>query len=159
IDSVLPKSSDKSRLSSLSYNDLKKLKYCEAIIKEASRLRPAVPFTFRHTTTECEIAGYKWSAGTDFHLNFKGAHIHPGFWDNPQVFDPEKFYDTDTNNDRTAWMPFGGGRRICPGKNLATTELLLLMFSVYKNYDVELANEHEPLKVHTQLISTCTELK
>ncbi|GBC24448.2 cytochrome P450 [Rhizophagus irregularis DAOM 181602=DAOM 197198] len=130
IDSIIPKSSGKF---CLSCNDLRKLKYCEAIIKETTRLMPPLPFTFRHTTSECEIAGYKWPA--------------------------DRFYNSDNNDDRSAWMPFGGGKRICPGKNLATTVLLLLLSSVYKNYNVELANEHEPLKVHTQLISNCTELK
>ncbi|CAG8669572.1 10366_t:CDS:2 [Rhizophagus irregularis] len=126
---------------------------------ETTRLMPPLPFTFRHTTSECEIAGYKWPAGTDFHINFEGAQKHPKCWDNPKIFDPDRFYNSDNNDDRSAWMPFGGGKRICPGKNLATTVLLLLLSSVYKNYNVELANEHEPLKVHTQLISNCTELK
>ncbi|EXX71756.1 cytochrome P450 [Rhizophagus irregularis] len=156
IDSIIPKSSGKF---CLSCNDLRKLKYCEAIIKETTRLMPPLPFTFRHTTSECEIAGYKWPAGTDFHINFEGAQKHPKCWDNPKIFDPDRFYNSDNNDDRSAWMPFGGGKRICPGKNLATTVLLLLLSSVYKNYNVELANEHEPLKVHTQLISNCTELK
>ncbi|CAG8810308.1 18354_t:CDS:1, partial [Racocetra persica] len=93
----------------LSCNDLKKLKYCEAIIKEASRLIPAVPFTFRHTTTECEIAGYQWPAGTDFHINFAGGHTHPESWDNPKIFNPDRWlYDNDGNIDRSAWMPWGG---------------------------------------------------
>jgi cytochrome P450 len=153
IDSVIPKSSY------LSCNELRKLKYCEAIIKEATRLIPPVPFVFRHTTSECEIGGYKWPAGTDFHINFEGAHHHPESWDNSKTFDPDRFYNTDSNNERTAWMPFGGGGRICPGKNLATIQSLLLVYSVYKNYNVELVNEHEPLKIHTQIISNCTELK
>jgi len=154
IDSIIPKSSGY-----LSCSELRKLKYCEAIIKETSRLIPAVPFVFRHTVSEFEIGGYKWPAGTDFHINFEGAHKHPGFWNNPKDFDPERFYKNDDDNDKGAWMPFGGGRRICPGKGLATTELLLLMSSIYKNYNIELVNEHEPLKIHTQLISNCTELK
>ncbi len=149
IDSIIHKSSGKFHLSC---NELRKLKYCEAIFKEATRLMAPAPFTFRHTTSECEIAGYKWPAGTDFHINFEGAHNHPECWDNPKIFDPDRFYNNDNNNDRSAWMVFGGGRRICPGKNLATIESLLLMFSVYKNYNVELVNEHEPLKVHTQMI-------
>ncbi len=156
IDSIIHKSSGKFHLSC---NELRKLKYCEAIFKEATRLMAPAPFTFRHTTSECEIAGYKWPAGTDFHINFEGAHNHPECWDNPKIFDPDRFYNNDNNNDRSAWMVFGGGRRICPGKNLATIESLLLMFSMYKNYNVELVNEHEPLKVHTQMISNCTELK
>ncbi|CAG8833520.1 3503_t:CDS:1, partial [Cetraspora pellucida] len=126
---------------------------------EASRIIPAVPFMFRHTITDCEIAGYKWPTGTDFHLNFAGGHIHPDCWDNPKIFNPERWLDNNSNIDRAAWMPWGGGKRICPGKGLSIIELLLLMSSVYKNYHFELVNEHEPLKIHTQIISYCTELK
>ncbi|CAG8797034.1 9188_t:CDS:1, partial [Racocetra persica] len=155
IDSIVPTFSDK-----LSCNDLKKLKYCEAIIKEVSRIMPSISFTFRHTTTECEVAGYKWPAGTDFHLNFAGGHIHPESWDNPKIFNPDRWlYDNDGKIDRSAWMPWGGGKRICPAKNLSNIVLLLLMSSLYKNCNVELVNEHEALKIHTQLVSYCTELK
>ncbi|CAG8626479.1 1597_t:CDS:2 [Acaulospora morrowiae] len=156
IDSIISKSSDKSYLSC---DNLRKLKYCEAIIKEASRLVSPIPFVFRHTITECEVGGYIWPAGTDFQINFEGAHYHPESWGNPKIFDPDRFYKNDGDNDRSAWMPFGGGKRICPGKNLATIANLLLMVSVYKNYNVELVNEHEPLKTFSQIATTCTELK
>ncbi|CAG8689257.1 6479_t:CDS:2, partial [Cetraspora pellucida] len=155
IDSIVPTFSDR-----LSCNDLKKLKYCDAIIKEASRLIPAIPFVFRHTMAEHEIAGYKWPAGTSFHINFAGGHIHPESWDNPKIFNPDRWLSNYNGNiDKAAWMPWGGGKRICPGKNLATVELLLVMSSLYKNYNVELVNEHEPLKIHTQVVAVCTELK
>jgi len=148
---------DKTR--PITEDDFHNLKYCEAIVKEVSRIFPVSNSFSRCIKKPDEVTGYKWPAGTDFHINFEGAHNHPECWDNPKIFDPDRFYNNDNNNDRSAWMVFGGGRRICPGKNLATIESLLLMFSVYKNYNVELVNEHEPLKVHTQMISNCTELK
>ncbi|CAG8759797.1 30397_t:CDS:2, partial [Racocetra persica] len=101
-------------------NDLKKLKYCEAIIKETHRLMPGVTIIHRHITKEREFAGYKWPAGTSFHVNVKGAHSHSEFWDNPEVFYPDRFLNNDY--DKSAFMPFGGGKRICPGKSLATIQ-------------------------------------
>lgn len=160
IDHVLPKSIDKS---CVSYNDLQELRYCEAIIKEACRLVPAVPFTYRTITKEHEIAGYKWPPGTNFLLNFLAVQVHPEFWPNPEVFNPDRFYNDDQNDkrlgDKSAFMMFGGGKRICPGRMLAMVELLLLMVLVYENYNVELVNKNEPLKISSQLNTHCKELR
>ncbi|KAF0373013.1 cytochrome P450 [Gigaspora margarita] len=160
IDHVLPKSIDKF---CVSYNDLQKLRYCEAIIKEACRLVPVVPFTFRAITKECEIAGYKWPPGTNFLLNFLAVQVHPEFWPNPEVFNPDRFYNDDQNDkrlgDKSAFMMFGGGKRICPGRMLAMVELLLLMVLVYENYNVELVNMNEPLKTSSQLSTQCKEIR
>lgn len=54
---------------------------------------------------------------------------------------------------------FGGGHRICPGRKLAMTELLILIASVYKNYNIELVNMNEPLKYHAGITTICQELK
>ncbi|RIB07677.1 cytochrome P450 [Gigaspora rosea] len=160
IDQVLPKSIDKFYIS---YNDLRKLKYCEAIIKEACRMVPVIPFTFRTITKECEIAGYKWPPGTNFILNFLGVHGHPEFWSDPEVFNPDRFYNDDLYDkrlgDKSALMMFGGGKRICPGRMLAMVELLLLMVLIYKNHNVELVNMHEPLKIFTYVNTNCQELR
>lgn len=154
IDSVLPNSSD--RISDPP--ELKKLKYCKAIILEAGRLMPPIAIMPRHITKEYEIAGYKWPAGTNFHLNFKGSHRHPEFWDNPEVFNPDRFCNNECR-DRSAVMIWGEGKRICPGKSQATVELLLFMSLIYKNYNVELVNEHEPLKYVAGQVISCNELK
>ncbi|KAF0431162.1 cytochrome P450 [Gigaspora margarita] len=90
IDYNLPKSSDKFYIS---YNDLQKLKYCEAIIKEVYRMVPIIPFSIRTTTKEIEIAGYKWPSGTHFLLNFFAVHGHSEFWPDSEVFNPDRFYN------------------------------------------------------------------
>lgn len=56
-------------------------------------------------------------------------------------------------------MMFGGGLRICPGRKLAMAELLVLMALVYKNYNVELVNPHESLKILSLITTNCKELK
>ncbi|CAG8672768.1 7188_t:CDS:2, partial [Racocetra persica] len=160
IDSVFAKSSNKSYLTS---NDLLNLKYCEAIIKETSRMIPIVNFTARYMTEECEIAGYKWAAGTLFHLNFVGVHGHSEVWPNPEVFDPNRFYDVVQDDkileNKYSLIIFGGGPRICPGRKLAMGELLILMALVYRYYNVELVNIDEPLKIVTATGNNVEELK
>ncbi|CAG8481462.1 30619_t:CDS:2 [Racocetra persica] len=148
IDSVFSKSPNKNYLSS---DDLSKLNYCEAIIKESNRIFPIATFITRYTNEECEVAGYKWAAGTLFHLNASGVHGHPDVWPNPKVFDPDRFYNNDKVNKKSenkySLIMFGGGPRICPGRKLGTCELLLLMALVYRYYNVELVNINEQLKV------------
>ncbi|CAG8823928.1 20463_t:CDS:2, partial [Cetraspora pellucida] len=160
IDSMFSKSSNLSYLTS---DDLLKLKYCEAIIKEALRMIPVVNMVTRHMTEECEIAGYKWAAGTLFHINISGIHSHPEVWPNPEVFDPDRFYNVDQDDKRLknnySLITFGGGLRICPGRKLAMSQLLFLMASVYRYYNVELVNMHEPLKIDSLTSNNVPELK
>ncbi|RIB13135.1 cytochrome P450 [Gigaspora rosea] len=155
IDSVF---SNKPYLTS---DDLLKLKYCEAIIKESSRMIPVTNFASRYMTEECEVAGYKWVSGTMFHLNIMGVNSHPKIWSNPEVFDPDRFYNVDQDDDKNKYslIIFGGGPRICPGRKLAMGELLLLMASVYRHYNVELVNMDEPLKIVTASANNVQELK
>ncbi|KAF0517053.1 cytochrome P450 [Gigaspora margarita] len=154
IDSVF---SNKPYLTS---DDLLKLKYCEAIIKESSRMIPVTNFAGRYMTEECEIAGYKWVAGTLFHLNIIGVNSHPEIWSNPEVFDPDRFYNVvQDDKNKYSLIIFGGGPRICPGRKLAMGELLLLMASVYRHFNVELVNMDEPLKIVTASANNVQELK
>ncbi|RIB25451.1 cytochrome P450 [Gigaspora rosea] len=67
-------------------------------------------------------------------------------WPNPEVFDPDRFYNVDQDDKRLVTI-FGGSPRICPGRKLSMSELLLLMALVYKHYNVELVNINEPLKI------------
>ncbi|CAG8761980.1 8714_t:CDS:2, partial [Cetraspora pellucida] len=139
------------------------LKYCEAIIKEANRMIPVVNFVTRYMTEECEVAGYKWAAGTTFHINITGVHGHREVWPNPEVFDPGRFYDVDQDNEtlenKYSLIIFGGGPRICPGRKLAMNELLLSMVTIYRYYNVELVNMDEPLKIVTAGANNVQELK
>ncbi|KAF0558087.1 cytochrome P450 [Gigaspora margarita] len=161
IDSVFSSSSNKSYLTN---NDLLKLKYCEAIIKETSRIIPIANFVSRYMTEEYEVAGYKWTANTLFHLNVVGLHGHPNVWPNPEVFDPDRFYNVDKDNDKRlenkcSLIIFGVGPRICPGRKMAMGELLSFMASFYRYYNVELVNMHEPLKIAAASTNSVKELK
>ncbi|CAG8611693.1 344_t:CDS:2 [Cetraspora pellucida] len=158
IDTIFPKSSKNFHVS----HDISKLKYCKAIIKETSRILPTTYVIPRYTIEEYEIAGYKWPAGTLFHLNRIVANKNPEFWPNSEIFDPDRFYDDNKYdkkmNDKNLAM-FGGSQRICPGRKFAMTELLLLMVLVFKNYNVELVNNNEPLKIKAGITLNCKELK
>ncbi|KAF0553173.1 cytochrome P450 [Gigaspora margarita] len=145
----------------LSSDDLSKLKYYEAIIKETSRVMPVLTFLTRYINEEYEVAGYKWGAGTIFHLNIVGVHSHPEVWPNPEIFNPDRFYGVDDkrSENKGSLIIFGGGQRMCPGRKLAMCELLLLMASIYRYFNVELVNINEPLKIVTSTNNNVEELK
>ncbi|CAG8674911.1 15415_t:CDS:2 [Cetraspora pellucida] len=157
IDSIFPKGSNKSYVSD---EDLPKLKYCKAIIKETFRIMPVVVLTPRQLAEDCELAGYKLPAGTQMFLNFLGANFHPKVWTYPEVFNPDRFYNEEDIKVDAKYLPiFGGNLRLCPGRRLTITALLLLLALVYKNYDIELVNFNEPLKLFMGGILNCKELK
>ncbi|RIB03006.1 cytochrome P450 [Gigaspora rosea] len=176
IDSVFP-----SDISHVTADIVAKLKYCEAIIKETSRMMPITAVSKRVAVAECEVAGYKWPAKTMFHLNYASIHKNEKYWENPDVFDPDRFFylkknDLDElendlkmlnneskksmyNMDRYSLVIFGGGVRICPGRRLAMVNMISFMALMFRMYDVELVDMEAPLNLYTSFITTCLGLK
>ncbi|CAG8721867.1 32805_t:CDS:2, partial [Racocetra persica] len=154
IDSIFPQKT------CLNHDDLLKLDYCTAIIKEVDRIMPVTNILSRYTNNPCEIAGYKWNAGTIFHVNLNGIHRHKDHWSNPEIFDPDRFYKKNNKIDRHkfSFAMFGGGMRICPGRKLAMIELLSLMVLIYRKYDIELVDSKTLLKTTTAMVTVCEEL-
>jgi len=67
------------------------------------------------------------------------THRHPGFWDNPDIFDPERFStERSTGRHSYAYFPFGGGRRQCIGKNLALMEIHLSLAMLLQRFHFDL---------------------
>ncbi|CAG8598157.1 18044_t:CDS:2 [Acaulospora morrowiae] len=144
------------------YEDLNKLEYCEAIIKEVSRIMSIVPVIFRMAIRSDEISGHHFSGSTQFLLNSFAIHNHKSHWQNPEEFDPSRFMRDESNSKskvhNNSLLIFGGGLRMCPGKKFAMTLIKTLMVSVYRKYDVELTNMDAPLKYHYSVVKHCDDL-
>ncbi|GAB4849064.1 hypothetical protein Ancab_040151 [Ancistrocladus abbreviatus] len=111
---------------------LVKLTYLKLVIKETLRLHPPVPLLIpRESTESCQIFGYELPAKTRVMVNAWAIGRDPTAWKEPDKFDPNRFLDCsiDFKGHDFAYIPFGGGRRICPGMSfgLATIELALAM--------------------------------
>ncbi|CAG8507939.1 4511_t:CDS:2 [Ambispora gerdemannii] len=126
----------------LNYEDLAKLKYTEAIIKEALRILPTVPLNLRVAGEDCRIGEHQFKAGTQFILNQQGIHLNPKHWENPTEFDPSRFLspNSDKNMQKNSLLHFGAGTRKCPGKLLAMTELKCFLALFYQKYDFVIDN-------------------
>uniref|UniRef100_A0A0D6QTH2 Uncharacterized protein n=1 Tax=Araucaria cunninghamii TaxID=56994 RepID=A0A0D6QTH2_ARACU len=105
-------------------SDLHKLRYLQAIVKETLRLYPAGPLLVPHESTEaCTIGGFHVPAGTRLMVNAWAIHRDPAVWERPTEFDPERFLkserEIDVKGQDFELIPFGSGRRMCPGMSLA----------------------------------------
>ncbi|KAJ9709673.1 hypothetical protein PVL29_001245 [Vitis rotundifolia] len=109
---------------------LPQLHYMKAAIKETMRLHPPVPLLVpRQSMENCILDGYEIPAKTRLLVNAYAIGRDPQSWENPLDFNPERFVDgdVDVRGQDTRFIPFGGGRRGCPGYSfgLATVEIAL----------------------------------
>lgn len=98
------------------------------MISEALRLYPPACYLTRDALQSDNISGIPISAGDTIGLSPYLLHRHPEFWPKPEKFDPQRFLTNRTaTHPRSAYLPFGGGRRICLGASLAQLELTLVL--------------------------------
>ncbi|XP_042052885.1 labd-13Z-ene-9,15,16-triol synthase, chloroplastic-like [Salvia splendens] len=124
---------------------LPKLNFLNAVIKETLRLHPPVPLLvprvpFQTTT----VGGYTIPKGTKILLNVWAIQRDPTIWDNPGEFKPERFLVGSTSLDfkgnNFEFIPFGSGRRMCPGLPLAERMVAYLLASFLHSFDWKLAD-------------------
>jgi cytochrome P450 len=132
--------------------DLPAMPYGAMVFSEALRLYPPAWMFARHAIEEDVIQGYPIPAGTMIFLSPYVTHHHPDYWENPEVFDPERFSEAQSaQRPRYAYYPFGGGPRQCIGNHFAQMEAQLLMTIILQHFRVELL---EGIKVKPTPIAT-----
>ncbi|MBA2679286.1 MAG: cytochrome P450 [Ktedonobacteraceae bacterium] len=128
------------------------LPYTRRVIQETMRLYPPAFFIIRHTKADDEIGGYPVPANSIIFLMAHQMHRHPAIWEEPERFDPERFTpERSASRPRFAYIPFGGGPRICIGNSLAMMEAQLVLATVVQQYSLRLVPGHpvEPQMVLT----------
>ena len=107
-------------------DDVPRLGYLQCIINETLRLYPAVPLLLPHeSSADCKVGGYDVPRGTMLLVNVHAIHRNPGVWEHPAEFRPERFEDGKA--EEKLLMPFGMGRRKCPGETLALRTVGLVL--------------------------------
>ncbi|POG65847.1 cytochrome P450, partial [Rhizophagus irregularis DAOM 181602=DAOM 197198] len=145
----------------ITYEDLEKFTYLDAIMKESTRVITLTPISPRNSTQESIIGGKHLEANTKFLILHELIHKSPEFWENPDDFIPERFLK-ETNNEiaKNTFIPFGGGTRMCPGRYMAMAELKTLLILLFRKYDVELVdNVSKEPKIQFTSVYECTEMK
>ncbi|KAI3504837.1 hypothetical protein L1887_26573 [Cichorium endivia] len=119
--------------------DLSKLPYLQSIIKETLRMHPPAPLLHPHESSKsCTVGGYRIPRGTMLLVNVWALQNDPNTWDCPEVFRPERFEGKENIGrvkDGLTMMPFGSGRRRCPGENLALRIMGLALASLIQCFD------------------------
>lgn len=110
--------------------DLDQLQYLKLVIKETMRLHPPAPLLIaRETISHFKINGYDIHPKTLIQVNAWAIARDPQYWKNPEEFSPERFTDStiDYKGQQFEFLPFGAGRRGCPGMymGVVTSEILL----------------------------------
>ncbi|KAL4182646.1 hypothetical protein AMTRI_Chr11g94240 [Amborella trichopoda] len=111
-------------------SDFSQLPYLRCIAKESLRLHPPTPLMLPHRASKhIKLGGYDVPKGSNVHVNAWAIARHPDTWKDPTVFRPERFLedDVDMKGQDFRLLPFGSGRRICPGATLGTYLLQLML--------------------------------
>nr|ATG29912.1 CYP77F31 [Taxus chinensis] len=114
------------------------MKYLEAVVKEALRRHSPGKFVLTHAVTEaCDLGGYHFPAGTIVNFLIWEMGNDPSVWENPSEFVPERYMSRDvdmTGSKEIRMMPFGVGRRICPGLGLAMLHVELIVARLVQKF-------------------------
>ncbi|CAN1174486.1 Geraniol 8-hydroxylase [Linum perenne] len=128
-------------------SDIIRLPFLQAIIKENFRLHPAGPLLFpRKAGFDVQIFGFTLPKGSQVIVNAWAIGRDPTIWDNPNSFIPERFMgsDIDVGGNSFELIPFGGGRRICPGLPLAMRMLHMMLGTLVHWFDWKLVDGVDP---------------
>jgi coumaroylquinate(coumaroylshikimate) 3'-monooxygenase len=110
--------------------DFPHLPYLQALAKEALRLHPPTPLLLPHKASQSvKVGGYDVPKGATVHVNAYAIARDPTIWEDPLRFRPERFLEEDIDMKGTDFrlIPFGAGRRVCPGAQLGINIVQLML--------------------------------
>jgi cytochrome P450 len=117
--------------------DVASLTYTDAVVREAMRLYPPVYAIGRETLREVEIGGYVIPRGAQLFIPQWAVHRDPRWFESPEQFLPERWLDgLGDRLPRLAYMPFGGGPRVCVGNHFAMLEAVLALAVLVQRFGV-----------------------
>ncbi|XP_059278048.1 premnaspirodiene oxygenase-like [Lycium ferocissimum] len=122
-------------------NDVEELKYLKLVIKETLRLHPPLPLMLpRECREEVDISGYTIPLKTKVIVNIWAIGRDPKYWDDAESFKPERFEQSsvDFAGNNFEFLPFGSGRRICPGISFGLANVYLPLAQMLYHFDWKL---------------------
>ncbi|KAH6838123.1 hypothetical protein C2S53_001214 [Perilla frutescens var. hirtella] len=135
------------------------LNYLKFVIKETLRLHPPGPFLLpRESRERCEINGYEIPAKTWVLINAWAIGRDPKYWEEGESFKPERFLEktVDFKASRLEYIPFGAGRRICPGIGFGIANIEIQLAMLLYHFDWILPNGIKPEELDMTEVSGMT---
>jgi len=134
--------------------EIDRLSFCRQVIQEAMRLFPPAPALSRFAKTAMTLGGKSFSqelevsAGTRVHIPIYALHRNVRLWQNPNAFDPDRFApELAKTYSRYAFLPFGGGLRICIGASFAMIEAAAILATLARAFRFHPVADHKPKPV------------
>nr|AMA07824.1 cytochrome P450 76AD18 [Mollugo verticillata] len=137
-------------------SDIPKLPYIHAVVKETFRMHPSVPFLLPHwAENDVQLSSYYVPKDAQIWVNVWSMGRDPSVWLDPNSFIPERFLDKDIDVKGRDFelLPFGAGRRICPGLPLAYRMVHLTLATLLHSFDWKLGNGMSQVWDHVAKIS------
>ncbi len=124
--------------------DLPQLTYTEQVLKEAMRLYPPAFVVTRVAVADTEVGGYLVKKDDVVIVNIYGVQRDPQYYPDPHRFDPERFTpENEKLLPKYAYLPFGGGPRVCIGNAFAMMEAKIVVASIAQHYTLSLAPDQQ----------------
>ncbi|KAM5194429.1 cytochrome P450 4V2 [Mantella aurantiaca] len=138
---------------SVTMEDLKRLRYLEAVIKEALRIFPSVPFFARTVCEDCTIRGFHVPKGVNALIIPYALHRDPEYFPDPEEFKPERFFPENTSGRNPyAYVPFSAGLRNCIGQRFALMEEKVVLSTLLRHFWIIASQKREDLGLVGELI-------
>ncbi|KAH8959956.1 hypothetical protein BDL97_06G104900 [Sphagnum fallax] len=134
-------------------SDLQHLPYLQAILKETFRIHPPAPLMNAHRSIQpCQVEGYNLPTNTTLFVNLWAIGRDPNIWEKPLEFDPDRFMqhpEIDVHGHNFELLPFGSGRRACPGRPLGILFAQIVLANLLQSFDWTLPPnlQEEPMKL------------
>ncbi|KAK4485205.1 hypothetical protein RD792_007832 [Penstemon davidsonii] len=133
-------------------NDLEKMHYLKAVVKETLRFHPPIPFLAREAREDVKVMGYEVAGGTMILTNSWAIGRDPASWDEPEKFKPERFLinsSIDFMGLDFELLPFGAGRRRCPGIAFSMANVELVLANLLQKFEWGLPQGIKPEDLDT----------
>lgn len=123
-----------------SLQEISQLNYTKCCVEESLRLYPPAWITDRVNIEDDKIEDYSLKKGTILGASIYELHRNKKYWNNPNDFNPERFFDENRKQIMPYYMPFGAGPRLCIGNNFAMYEMILAVKSIIQKFDISSDN-------------------
>jgi cytochrome P450 len=121
-----------------SFEDLERLPYARMVAEEALRLYPPAYVFSRRAAADDRLGPFRMPAGAHIVISPYSLHRNPAYWTEPDAFKPERFApDAPNERPKHAYLPFGGGPRICIGNSFAMMEHAIVLATAVRHWRLE----------------------
>ncbi|XP_078275460.1 1,25-dihydroxyvitamin D(3) 24-hydroxylase, mitochondrial [Rhinoraja longicauda] len=121
--------------------DIRKMPYLKACLKESMRITPSIPFTSRTLDEETLLGDYLLPKGTTLTISYHALGWNEENFDDGMQFKPERWLQDKDKINPFAHMPFGVGKRMCIGRRLAELQLQLAICWLVRKYKIVATDE------------------